>query len=158
MPSYTPGDSYPVLPVPAFADPSHTYGSSFGDAFHAPAVLELLASTDGWTQREVVLAGGNGVIPTGTVLGVYASGPNAGLYGVYSAGASDTGLQTPLGFLRNGVDTGGSSSPSGQAATVQLGLMVDRGVVNYAVTSGIDANAVTKLNGRIDNVVSRFYF
>lgn len=157
MTSYTPGDSYQEIVPPSFTKPVHTYGSTFGDEFHAPTVFELLASSEGWRQRGVVLAGGQGVIPTGTVLGAYTSGPNAGMYGVYNSAHSD-GTQTPLGFLRNGVDTGGSSSPSGKASTAEVGEMVDRGVVNYNVTSGVDLNAITKLNGRVDSVVNLFYF
>jgi hypothetical protein len=157
-PSYTPGDSYPVIPVPGFTDPLHTYGSTFGDAFHAPAVLELLASTKGgWRERGAMLAPGQGIIPTGTVIAQYtAAGVNQYMYGVYSSSASDPGLQIPVGFLRNGVDTGGTAS--GTPAQAVFGLVVDRGVVNYQVVSGLDANAITKLVGRLDNSVGYFYF
>jgi hypothetical protein len=155
---YTPGDSYQEIPVPGFIKPTHTYGYTFGDEFHAPTVFELLASTEGgFTQRGVILAGGQGVIPTGTVLGQYTSGANQYLYGVYNASHSD-GSQIPLGFLRNGVDTGGANSPSGLVATNVAGLLVDRGILNYAVISGLDANAITLLAGRIDNAVQQFFF
>lgn len=157
MPSYTPGDSYPVLPVPSFTDPVHTYGSTFGtdQQFHAPAVLELLFSTEGYTQRGVILAAGQGILPTGTVLAQYTGGGNQYQYGVYVNGGSN-GLGTPVGFLRNGVDTGGSASgtPSQQVA----GLLVYRGVVNYTVTSGLDTPGIAALNGRIDASVGSFIF
>lgn len=155
---YTPGDSYQEIPVPGFIKPTHTYGETFGDEFHAPKVFELLASTEGgFTQRGIILAGGQGVLRTGTVLGQYTSGPNQYMYGVYNSSHSD-GTQIPLGFLRNGTDTGGTSSPSGLPATNVAGLLVDRGIINYAVISGLDANAITLLVGRLDNAVQRFYF
>lgn len=159
MPSYTPGDSYPVLPVPSFTDPVHTYGSTFGGSdaqFHAPVVLELLASTEGYTQRGVILAAGQGILPTGTVLAQYTGGGNQYQYGVYVNGGSN-GLGVPVGFLRNGVDTGGASgTPAQQVA----GLLVYRGIVNYAVTSGLDANAMIQanLNGRVDAATNVFIF
>lgn len=154
-PSYTPGDSYPVLPEPNFTDPLHTYGNLFGDTFHAPAVLELLFSTDGWRQRGVMLAGGQGIIPTGTVLGqVTQAGATQYTYKPYNHSNSD-GSQVPLGFLRNGVDTGG---PSGTPSNPQMALMVDRGVVNYQVVSGLDSGAITKLVGRVDAAVGSFTF
>jgi hypothetical protein len=148
MTSYTQGDSFPVLPVPNLSDPVHTYGESFGDAFHAPTVRELLFKTEGYGQRGVVLAAGQGVLATGTVLGQFTSGPNQYQYGKYASGNSD-GTQVPLGFLRNAVDT---------TSGVQAGLLVDRGVVNYAVTSGLDSNAITLLGGRVDNAVGAFHF
>jgi hypothetical protein len=152
MTSYTPGDSYPKIELPSYAEPTHTYGSTFGDNFHAPAVLELLASTDGgFTQRGVILAGGQGVLPTGTVLAQYTSGPNQYAYGVYSDSGSN-GLNTPLGFLRNGVDTGTVTGVN------TGGLLVDRGIVNVAVTSGLTSTAIVKLVGRQDAAVNRFYF
>jgi hypothetical protein len=156
-PSYTPGDSYPVIPVPSFTDPLHTYGNTFGDNFHAPAVLELLASGEGgWTNKGVLLAAGQGILPTGTVIAQYtASGVNQYLYGPYSASASDPGLQIPLGFLRNGVDTGGASGTVSQSV---FGLMVYRGIVNYGVCSGVDGGWVTKLAGRIDPSTGFYIF
>jgi hypothetical protein len=158
MPTYTPGDSYEQIPVPSFTKPTHTYGSTFGDEFHAPVVFELMASTKGgWTQRGVVLAGGAGVIPTGTVLAQYTSGPNQYLYGVYSSGGSN-GLNAPLGFLRNGTDTGGASSPSGLPSANTSGLLVTSGIVNYTVTSGLDSGAITALVGRLDPAVNEFFF
>lgn len=156
MPSYTPGDSYPVLPVPSFTDPVHTYGSTFGDNFHAPAVLEILASLEGYTQRGVILAAGQGILPTGTVLAQYNAGGNNKQYGVYVNGGSN-GLGTPVGFLRNGVDTGGASgTPAQQVA----GLLVYRGIINYGVQSGLDANAMIQanLNGRYDAATNVFIF
>lgn len=159
MPTYTAGDSYDEIPVPSFTKPTHTYGSTFGDEFHAPAVLELLASSKGgWTQRGVILAGGLGVIPTGTVLAQYTSGANQYLYGVYGGSGASNGLNIPLGFLRNGTDTGGASSPRGLPAANTSGLMVTRGIVNIAVTSGLDSNAITALNGRSDTAVNEFFF
>jgi len=150
-PTYTPGDSYDFVPVPTFLKPTHTYGSTFGDEFHAPAVLELLASTTGWRQRGVVLAGGQGILPTGTVLG-FSTSQEA--YVVYKSTNTD-GSQVALGFLRNGVNTNAGTNGAAQATG---GVMVDRGVVFSAVTSGLDSNAITNLNGRVDAAVGLFYF
>jgi len=149
MPSYTQGDSFEKLPVPGFVKPTHTYGETFGDEFHAPVVRELLGSTVGWRQRGIVLAGGQGILPTGTVLAQKTSDKK---YYVYVSGNSD-GTQTPLGFLRHAADTG-----VGALSNDQGGNLVDAGIVKVAVTSGLDSNAITVLNGRKDNSSNLFYF
>lgn len=152
MPTYTPGDSFEQLPVPSFTKPTHTYGETFGDEFHTPVVRELLGSTKGWRQRGVVLAGGQGILPTGTVLGQRTSDKK---YVVYKSGNSD-GSQTPLGFLRHAADTGGTGSTI--AATDVLGNLIYSGVVKTAVASGLDSGAITALNGRTDAAAGFFIF
>jgi hypothetical protein len=91
--------------TPGFIKPTHGYGATFGDEFHAEAVQELLASVSaGYTQRGVTLAGGQGLLPTGTII---ARNTASGKYLVYQGGATD-GRQTPLGVLRDARDTGGN--------------------------------------------------
>lgn len=154
MPSYTQGDSFEKLPVPGFTKPTHTWGETFGDEFHAPVVRELLGSTVGWRQRGIVLAGGQGILPTGTVLGQKTADKK---YYVYNSANSD-GTQVPLGFLRHAVDTGGTGDPTGLAAADTGGNLVDAGIVKVSVTSGLDSNAITLLAGRKDNASGFFYF
>lgn len=149
MTTFTQGDSFEKIPVPSFTKPVHTWGETFGDEFHAPAVRELLGGTAGWHQRGIVVAAGQGILPTGTVLGQKTSDKK---YYVYASGNSD-GTQTPLGFLRHAVDTG-----TGGTAVDQGGNLVDAGIVNVAVTSGLDSNAITALNGRKDAATNFFYF
>jgi hypothetical protein len=91
--------------TPGFTKPTHEYGTPFGDEFHAEAVQELLLSISaGYTQRGVTLAGGQGLLPTGTVIAKHSG---SGKYFVYQSGATD-GRQTPLGVLRDARDTGGN--------------------------------------------------
>jgi Bacteriophage lambda head decoration protein D len=129
--------------TPGFTKNTHEYGQEFGDEFHAPAVVELLASMVAYSQRGVTLAGGNGVLPTGCVLGKVAA---TGKYKAYTSGASD-GSQTALGFLRNARDTGGSSSPSGKVSTDCQGNLVYRGTLRLGLLSGTDTNNVTGAAG-----------
>ncbi len=136
-------DSQEPLYTPGFTKPTHEYGDEFGDEFHAPAVVELLASMTGYRQRGVTLAGNQGVIPTGCVL---ARKTADGKYYVHTVGASD-GTQTALGFLRNAKDTGGSASPAGKAATDIQGNLVYSGALNLSVLSGTDNNNVAGAAG-----------
>lgn len=149
MPTYTQGDSFEKLPVPGFTKPTHTFGETFGDEFHAPVVRELFGSTVGARKRGVVLAGGQGILPTGTVLAQKTSDKK---YYVYVNGGSG-GLQTPLGFLYHAADTG-----VGALSSDQGGNLVDAGIVKVSVTSGLDANAITLLAGRKDTASGLFYF
>lgn len=155
MPTYTQGDSFEKLPVPGFTKPTHTWGETFGDEFHAPVIRELLGSTVGWRQRGIVVAGGQGILPTGTVLAQATADKK---YYVYNASLTGTGKEVPLGFLRHAVDTGGSGDPTGAPAADVGGNLVDAGIVKLSVASGLDTNAVTKLAGRQDNASGFFYF
>jgi hypothetical protein len=154
-----PNDSYEFDYTPGYTKPTHEQGTAYGDEFHAEYVAELLLSMAGYTQRGVTLAGGQGVLPTGSVIARHTA---TGLYFLYQAGASD-GRQTPLGVLRDGRDTGGNggtpggytftgqtpsytASPAGKVATNALGNLVYRGILNLNVMSGTDTAGV--INGQ----------
>lgn len=163
-------DSFEFDYPPGYVKPTHEHGQGFGDEFHAPRVQELLASTHAFSQRGVTLAGGQGLLPTGTVL---AQQTSSGKYFAYAAGGSG-GLAVALGVLRDGRDTGGASSPSGKAAADALGNMVFMGVLNLGLVSGTDttslvaaagggigtgaSGAATQLMARIDSVNGYFIF
>jgi hypothetical protein len=148
--------------TPGFTKPTHEYGTSYGDEFHAEVVQELLASVSaGYTQRGVTLAGGQGVLPTGAVLARHTA---SGLYTLYQSGASD-GRQNPVGVLRDARDTGGAGgatttlvgpngtitlsgsttyggSPAGKAATMAQANLVYRGILNANLVSGTDTTGL----------------
>lgn len=154
--------------VPGYTKPTHEYGQTFGDEFHAEAVQELLLSTAGFTQRGVTLAGGQGVLPTGTIIARHTA---SGKYFAYISGATD-GRQVAIGVLRDARDTGGPgaaslaaynsntngvnpdgitlvggtyvppASPAGKVAVDCLGNMVIRGILNAAVVSGTDTTSL----------------
>jgi hypothetical protein len=107
---------------------------------------ELQSSTAGFTQTGVTLAGGQGILPLGTVLGRNSS---TKLYGPYSSGASD-GTQVPRGILRTTVDTN-----AGQGANIQAN-MVTAGILNNSLVSGADGTAITDLGARVDTVLNTF--
>lgn len=158
-------DSSEFDPVPGYTKPTHEYGQEFGDEFHAPRVLELLKSYARFTQRGVTLAGGQGVIATGTVLAQNASD---GKYYVYAAAGSG-GKQNALGVLRDQRDT----TPNG-TSTDCLGNLVISGVLDLALLSGTDTTSkvsaalggigsgttgvITQLNARVDSVNGLFIF
>jgi len=113
--------------TPGFTKPTHEYGQPFGDEFHAEAVQELLLSVSaGYTQRGVTLAGGQGMLPTGTVIARHSA---TGKYFVYQSGATD-GRQTPLGILRDARDTGGNGYASVAAYNAAY-------LVAYPAASGV---------------------
>jgi hypothetical protein len=152
-------DSFQFDPVPNYIKPTHQFGRTFGDEFHAPSDDELLASYAAFTQRGVTLAGGQGVLPTGCALAQHTASK---LYFVADPKASD-GRQNVLGLLRDARDTGGnggtftaqgitgftftaatggqpsfSASPAGVVAQNCLGNLVIRGMVNLSLVSGQD--------------------
>lgn len=131
-------DSHEFDYTPGYVKPTHTYGDTYGDEFHAPAVQELLLSHKDYTQRGVTLAAGQGVLPTGTILGRQTA---TGLYFPYNAAATD-GTQTPLGVLRDARDTGGPSSPALKPPSTALGNMVIRGTLNANLVSGTDTDSL----------------
>jgi hypothetical protein len=145
-------DSYEFDPVPSYTKPTHQFGRSFGDEFHAPSDDELLASYAAFTQRGVTLAGGQGVVPTGCVLAQHTASK---LYFMNDQLATD-GRQNVLGLLRDSRDTGGlggtpagytftghtpsySASPVSSVATNCLGNLVIRGILNLSLVSGGDS-------------------
>lgn len=154
-------DSFQNDPVPSYTKPTHQFGRSFGDEFHAPSDDELLASYAAFTQRGVTLCGGQGLVPTGCVLAQHTASK---LYFVQDQMAGD-GRQTVLGLLRDARDTGGNggtpsgitfvgdsidggsspvfpASPSGKVAANVLGNLVIRGIVNLSLVSGQDRYAL----------------
>jgi hypothetical protein len=131
-------DSFEFDYIPGYTKPTHEYGTEFGDEFHAPKVLELLQSMQGYTQYGVTLAGGQGVLPTGCAIARKTADKK---YYVYAATASD-GTQNCGGFLRDARDTGGSSSPAGKPSTDCLGNLVVAGLLNLSVISGTDTTSL----------------
>jgi len=145
-------DSYQFDPVPGYTKPTHQFGRSFGDEFHAPSDDELLASYAAFTQRGVTLAGGQGILPTGCVLAQHTASK---VYFCNDQVATD-GRQHVLGLLRDARDTGGNgstgltgytftghtpvfpASPTGAVAANCLGNLVIRGSVNLSLVSGGD--------------------
>lgn len=116
----------PGIPVPSF-----TQGPNF------PNDPELMYSMAGYTQKGVTLAGGQGILPIGTVLARRASDK---LYVVYDNGGSG-GVETAVGILRRGVDT--------TAGPVQANIVI-KGIVKNSLVSGADSAAITELNARVD--------
>jgi hypothetical protein len=161
-------DSFEFDYPPGYVKPTHEYGTPYGDEFHAEAVEELMLSMAGYTQRGVVLAGGQGVLPTGTIIARHTA---SGRYFAYQNAASD-GRGTAVGVLRDGRDTGGPgaaslsaynantngvnpdaitlaggavvfpASAAGKAASDALGNMVIRGILNANVVSGTDTTSL----------------
>jgi hypothetical protein len=152
---------------PSFVKPTHVYGQTFGDEFHAEAVAELLLSTAGYTQRGVTLLGGQGQLPTGCILARHTA---SGKYLAYRPSATD-GCQTALGVLRDARDTGGlgyasiaalgtgvgvtlsggaqvfPASPSGALPQDCLGNLVIRGILNASLVSGQDSASLVSGTG-----------
>jgi hypothetical protein len=156
-----PQDSYEFDYTPNYTKPTHQFGRSFGDEFHAPSDDELLASYAAFTQRGVTLSGGQGVLPTGCVLAQHTASK---LYFGNAQTATD-GRQNVLGLLRDARDTGGNggstvsgvtfsgqtptfpASPSGKVATNCLGNLVIRGMVNLSLVSGGDTVSLFAVTG-----------
>lgn len=158
-------DSFEFDYVPGYTKPTHEFGQPFGDEFHAEAVEELLLSMAGYTQRGVTLLGGQGVIPTGTIL---ARESTSGGYTMYQPGGTN-GRATAIGVLRDSRDTGGAggalttlvgpagtvtissttyaASPSGKVATPCLGNLVIRGILNANLVSGTDTASLVSGTG-----------
>lgn len=128
---------YEKLPVPGFTSPTATATDP-----------ELLYSTARFTQKGVTLAGGQGILPMGTVLGRVTSTKK---WKVYDNGASD-GTEVARGVLRRAVDTGSAGAPD------QLGNLVISGILKLEYVSGADSNALTDLNARSDSVLGTFTF
>lgn len=160
-------DSFEFDVPPGYVKPTHEYGTPFGDEFHAEAVQELMLSMAGYTQRGVMLAPGQGVLPTGCILGKVTA---TGLYFAYDGTATD-GRQVALGVLRDSRDTGGlgytiaayntafgtalvaghvaafPASPSGKLPAGSLGNLVYRGILNANLVSGTDTGTIVSGTG-----------
>lgn len=146
-------DSFSQVPEAGYVFPTHTFGSQLGDEFSAPQVPELVLSTHRLTTAGVVVAGGQGILPVGTVMGQTTSD---GKYRVYNSSNSD-GTQTPVGILRKEYNT--SNGPGGTAQDL-MGVLVTGGVLRNSLVSGASSGYVTALNARVDTVspVARFIF
>ena len=83
-----------------------------------------------------------GFLRSGTPLGKYATGPNAGLYGPYTTGATD-GTQTLAGFLLTpqSVTTG--------AGNIVAPLMDHGRVIDAKLPIAVDAAGKTSAAGRL---------
>jgi Bacteriophage lambda head decoration protein D len=173
MPS---NDSFEFDYTPGYQKPTHEYGAPYGDEFHAEVVYELLLSMQGYTQRGITLAAGQGMIPTGTIL---ARCSGNGKWYQYSSGATD-GRGVALGVLRDSRDTGGSgyaslaaynsasssfggwssgvtlaggaitvfpASPAGKTAADCQANLVYRGILNANLVSGTDTISLVSGTG-----------
>jgi hypothetical protein len=143
-------DSFEFDYTPGYTKPTHEYGAPFGDEFHAESVQELLLSTVGYSQRGVTLLGGQGVLPTGTVL---AKQTSSGKYVIFDPAAlTGAGAAVALGILRDSRDTGSGAngptgnanpvSPAGKAAGDCQGNLVYRGILNANLISGTDTTSL----------------
>jgi len=129
-------NAYPVIPVPGY-----TKGAEYTDP-------EILYSSVGYRQYGVTIAGGQGILPAGTVLGQKTADKK---YYVYdNAGAG--GVGTARGVLRRAVDTGGAG------AADQLGNILVSGMLKLNMVSGADAAALTDLGAVTDTVRGTFKF
>lgn len=109
---------------------------------------ELLYSTAGFTQKGVTLAGGQGILPIGTLLARRTADKK---YVAYN-NAGTGGAETARGVLRTGVDTGAAGSPDVQAN------IVIQGILKNSLVSGADAGALTDLGAIVDAARNTFKF
>lgn len=130
---------YEKLPVPGFVSPTADYTDP-----------EILYSTVGFTQKGVTLAGGQGVLAAGTVLGQKTADKK---YYAYSNAAAD-GTQTARGVLRHAADTGVIVN----AAYDQQGNIVIAGILKSTLVVGSDAAALTDLGATVDTVRLTYKF
>lgn len=126
---------YAKLPVPSFTSPTATYTDP-----------EIMYSMVGHTQKGVTLAGGQGVLAAGTVLGQRTADKK---YYAYDNSKAD-GTQTAHGILRRPADLGGPGSPD------QQGNMVIAGIIKLDMVVGADAAAITDLGAVVDTVRKTF--
>lgn len=129
--------AYENIPVPGYVSPTATATDP-----------ELLYSYARFTQKGVTLAGGQGVLPAGTVLGQKTADKK---YYVYD-NAGSGGVATARGVLRRAVDTGGAGSGD------QLGNIVISGILKLSMVSGADAAALTDLGATKDTLLGTFKF
>ncbi len=93
----------------------------------------------------MTIAGGQGILPAGTVLGQKTADKK---YYVYSNGGTG-GVDTARGILRRAVDTAGGD---------QLGNLVIQGILKLNMVSGADSGALTDLGATTDTVRNTFKF
>jgi hypothetical protein len=142
--------AYPRIPGPSAGTSAKQFGVG-GGPVAAPLDQELLSGTEAFSQVGITVAGGQGILPIGTVLGRKTADK---MYYVYATGNSD-GTQTARGVLRNGIDTGVSGTPQ---AVAQQANMVIRGTLTNSLVSGADSGAITTLKARTDTILDKFIF
>lgn len=105
------------------------------------------------SRRIDVQVGTSATIASGTVLGEVSATP--GVYGAYSSTASD-GTEIPKGIMEfdvksdsSGNITLGTSAGDSLQISYKAAPMFVAGTFNCASLTGLDANAVTKLGGRL---------
>lgn len=127
-------EQFERLPVPGFTT---------GDVTNDPELMASIAN--GYHQKGVTIAGGQGILPIGTVLARKTSDKK---YYVYNNGGSG-GVEVARGILRKAVDTSKGD---------QLANIVYSGVVKNNLVSGADSAAITDLGARVDTVANTFTF
>ena len=118
-----------------------------GDVVRAPGLRtgathqpkEIIASTVGLVQKGGTLAPAQGVLAAGTVLAKLSA---TKLFVPYADGGAG-GAGVPVGVLRETVDTG----PAGTTER-KLCNVVYSGTLKQGALVGLDAGAITALNGR----------
>lgn len=113
---------------------------------------ELKASTVGYTQRGGTLAGGQGVLPLGTIL---AKNTTSKQWVKFTSGGAN-GAGTAAGVLRKTTDTGASG-----AGTFEANIAV-RGSLKYDLVSTANgselAAATTSLGAKVNATMNIFSF
>lgn len=118
--------------------------------------IEIMASYARFTQKGVTMAGGQGVIAAGTVMGRVTSTKK---YVPYTDAATNgAGSDTALGVLRESVDTGTGGAPPTGTNMDALGDIVMSGILKNSLLVGLTASAITDLNGRVDTPRDYFIF
>lgn len=130
--------SYEYLPVP---------GQTVGPSYTDPELLKSSVAGS-YTKRGVTLAGGQGILPIGTVLGQNSS--NKKYYVYNNSGSND--IDVARCILTQTKDTEVNSGADQQAN------VYTRGVLKNSLVSGADSNAITDLKARRDLVTDEFYF
>lgn len=134
---------YPGNAIPG---PGYTNGNVYVDD-------ELLYSTHNYIQKGVTLEPGQGVLPLGTIL---ARKTATKRYVKYNSAASD-GSETPLGILRNTVDTG---SDSGTTAQIWQANILYSGLLKLSAVSSANSGVTltSVLNGSVNTTAGFFKF
>jgi hypothetical protein len=112
---------------------------------------EIMASTARFTQKGVTIGAGQGVIYAGHCMGRRTANKK---YYKYNNNNAD-GTDTAKGILRESADTG--TAAAGNSRDL-LGNIVMSGILKNSMLSGVDSNAITDLNARVDSDRDWFIF
>lgn len=132
---------------------------AYGDVLYTPGTTTtaevkpgdiLAAMGAGILKKGVTIKGGQGLLAAGTVLGRETATKK---YLAYNNADSPAGIGVARGVLFEGVNTG-SASPAGD----MLGNIIYGGTLKLSKLTGLDANAITDLNGRTDAERDWFIF